>query len=406
MTDPDLTLFPFSTEEVTEGKARILVPSLKTYAKGGSEYIPSKTPVFYNPRMRLNRDLSVLALQTYQRMLKSEVRACEPLAGSGVRGIRFASEVESVSSVTINDLNPLAVRLARYNVERNGLSHVIVVEETDANFVLNKNSAPEGRFDMVDLDPYGSSSMFVDSSLRALKSGGLLALTATDMAPLCSVNPKSCIRKYHAKPMRAEYCHELAVRILAGFLALSAAKYELGVSILFSHSTFHYIRVYARVSYSLGGANEAIEKIGFIHHCHHCLNREWLCGFVNTGKLECSICGGGMSIAGPLWLGELSDLEFCGKMQEEAVSRPGFEKALKLIKEVTGENGMPPTYYVLDKISEKIGTSSPRKDDVIRRLKEEGYQAASTHFNPKGVKSNAPIGFVEKIIREVISNQS
>ena len=123
--------FPFTTEEVTEGSVTVTIPNLKTYARGPSEYIPSKAPVFYNPRMALNRDLAVLALRAYQKMIDRDVKVCEPLAGCGIRGIRFATEVEGVSSVVINDLNPYAARLASFNVEKNVLAHKITVENEE-----------------------------------------------------------------------------------------------------------------------------------------------------------------------------------------------------------------------------------------------------------------------------------
>src|SRR3990170_4246394 len=98
--------FVFPTETVKEGKATITVPKLKTFAAESREYVPSKAPVFYNPRMEMNRDLAVLVLQTHQRMLNREVTACEPLTGCGVRGIRLAREVEGISKVVINDISP------------------------------------------------------------------------------------------------------------------------------------------------------------------------------------------------------------------------------------------------------------------------------------------------------------
>ena len=68
----------FPTEIVKEGKINISVPKLKAFIKTPSEYAPSKAPVFYNPVMELNRDLAVLALQTYQKMLNLEISVCEP----------------------------------------------------------------------------------------------------------------------------------------------------------------------------------------------------------------------------------------------------------------------------------------------------------------------------------------
>jgi len=231
-------------------------------------------------------------------------------------------------------------------------------------------------------------------------SGGLLALTATDMAPLCGVNPQACIRKYFSKPIRTEYCHELAIRIVTSFLALSAAKYELGISIIFSHSTYHYIRVYAQVNHSLGAANASIKKIGYIFHCPHCLNRKWSYNFVNIEDSNCNLCGKGMSIAGPLWLGELFSLDFCKNMLIEGSKRRGFEKASKLVETILKENSNP-TYYVLDKVSENIKMSSLSKFKVIKKLVEEGYQTVPTHFNPKGIKSNASIDVIKRVIKEI-----
>ncbi len=49
----------FPCEVVREGKVRVLVPNLKAYGVTPSDYAPSKAPVFYNPVMEFNRDLSV-----------------------------------------------------------------------------------------------------------------------------------------------------------------------------------------------------------------------------------------------------------------------------------------------------------------------------------------------------------
>ena len=39
-----------------------------------------------------------------------------------------------------------------------------------------------GAYDVVDLDPYGSPSHFLDSAVQSVAEGGLLMVTATDMA--------------------------------------------------------------------------------------------------------------------------------------------------------------------------------------------------------------------------------
>lgn len=65
--------------EMREGLARILVPK--------AERIYDAPPVFYNPVMALNRDLSVLAVD----ILKPPRKVLDALSATGIRGVRYAS---------------------------------------------------------------------------------------------------------------------------------------------------------------------------------------------------------------------------------------------------------------------------------------------------------------------------
>lgn len=47
----------------------------------------------------------------------------------------------------------------------------------------------------VDLDPYGSPSVFLDSAVQCVADGGILMCTATDMAVLCGGNGEACYSK-------------------------------------------------------------------------------------------------------------------------------------------------------------------------------------------------------------------
>ena len=40
----------------------------------------------------------------------------------------------------------------------------------------------QGGYDAVDLDPYGTPAQFLDTAVQAVSEGGLLMVTATDMA--------------------------------------------------------------------------------------------------------------------------------------------------------------------------------------------------------------------------------
>lgn len=103
----------FPSEIVREGKVQLLVPKLSSYGVVPQDYAPSRAPVFYNPVMEFNRDLTILAFQAYQRTENREISICDPFTSQGIRGIRFAAEIQGVSRVLIGDINLRAYRLGK-----------------------------------------------------------------------------------------------------------------------------------------------------------------------------------------------------------------------------------------------------------------------------------------------------
>jgi tRNA (guanine26-N2/guanine27-N2)-dimethyltransferase len=400
----DRTSFGFPTETVREGEVEVVVPRLSAFIVSPSDYAPSKAPVFYNPAMELNRDLATLALQVYQKMLGEEISICEPLTGCGVRGIRFAKEVRGVKGVLISDLNPKAVMLARFNVKLNRLSKRVLVKNDDANLILSTHAAPQKRFNFIDIDPFGSPAPYIDSAVRALRDGGMLALTATDLAPLCGVHSKACIRKYGGKPLRTEYCHEIAVRLLAAALAKAAAKHDIGIQIVFSHCIKHYIRVYAITEYGARKADKALKNLGYIVHCFKCFNREVITqSHPFSLPLECEECGAKLEVAGPLWTGRIVDKNFCGQIIDEANYRRfrQHKHLLKLLSTIHGEAELPPTYYVVDKMCSRFKLNVPSIAKVVASLRDKGFVAGKTHFNSRGIKSDASAKGVIETLKEL-----
>jgi tRNA (guanine26-N2/guanine27-N2)-dimethyltransferase len=397
--------FGFPTETITEGKVNVLVPKLSEYYKKSSDYAPSKAPVFYNPVMELNRDFAVLVLQAHQKSLGRDVSVSEPLTGCGIRGVRFAVEVKGIQKVVINDIKPEAVEVACFNAKLNGVKDRVDVINEDANLFLSRHSAPRKRFDYIDVDPFGSPVPYIDSALRSLRNGGLLALTATDMAPLCGVHPRACLRKYGGVPLRTEYCHELAVRLLSGCLTMMAAKHEIGTEILFSYSIDHYIRVYAVVGYGAKVADKSVKQMGYILHCFSCFHRETVLGITTPPKQNCPVCGAKLSTAGPLGLGQIADKKFCKIIEKEAVDNFREKKKLqKILSLVQNEAKAPVTYYAVDKICDKLNLPVPPQKKVLDKLREEGYHAGLTHFKSRGFRTDAPSNIIKMIITDLATN--
>lgn len=392
----------FPSEIIKEGKVEVLVPKLSAYNVTPSDYAPSRAPVFYNPVMEFNRDLSVIVFRAYQRLVNHEIRVCEPLTSQGIRGIRYAKEIDGVSKILLSDINFHAYELAQHNIKLNMLEDKITLKHKDANCVLSCHASPKNRFDVIDIDPFGTPVPFLDSAFRALRNKGLIAVTATDLAPLCGVHSKACVRKYGGKPMRTEYCHELAIRLLAGCMASIAAQHDIGIEFLFSHSSDHYIRVYAQIGYGCKKADESLRNTGYIMHCFSCLHRET--SQQPFGCLACPECGAKMDYAGPLWIGGILDSNFVEAVivENASVVFKNNSKISKLLLALKVEVDMPISYYVLDRISKKLNLPGPSTQSFLSALRDNGFLAQPTHFNTRGIKTDASALMMQKILRSLI----
>ena len=202
-----------ASTSVTEGAATI--------------YFPSENGVFYNPPQVPNRDLSVLVLHEFAKAWEQEgiekaakakakakasaerkaaqaqeanegevdgapsakpavddaaasaeggdaqpkkLRVLDAMTASGLRAIRYSLEVPQVSQVVANDLEPAALEALRENLRRNGLTEERVVPNLgDAVSVMHRSKPPEGeRFEVIELDPYGTAAPFLDSAMQSV----------------------------------------------------------------------------------------------------------------------------------------------------------------------------------------------------------------------------------------------
>jgi tRNA G26 N,N-dimethylase Trm1 len=71
---------------------------------------------------------------------------------------------------------------------------------------------------------------------------------------------------------------------------------------------------------------------------------------------------------------------------------------LKLVSQVLAEIGAPMTYYVVDKICDKFNLPVPSLSQVMTELSKAGHQAVATHFNKKGIRTDAQASEVRAII--------
>ena len=129
-------------ETIKEGSAIIRIKK--------AEKISKEMEVFYNPVMKLNRDIAILLLLQFGPM-----HLCDPLAASGIRSIRFAKELK-YKSIAINDINKKAVKSIKNNLKFNGLDNnkKLKIYNDDTNlFLLNSKG-----FDYIYINPFFPSN--------------------------------------------------------------------------------------------------------------------------------------------------------------------------------------------------------------------------------------------------------
>ena len=373
---------------IEEGHTKIEFPEF--------DKISSDAPVFYNPHMELNRDLSILAIQVFQKEQDREINICDLFGGSGIRGIRYKNEIDGVGEVSINDISEVANHYERHNIELNDLTDIEVYQHDASMFLRMKR----GEFDVIDIDPFGTPSPFLDSAGYCARRNSLLCVTATDTSALCGTYKEPCIRKYNAKPYKSEYCHETGIRILAGFVALTLAKYAKYLEVKLSHSTEHYMRLYLEIKKGSTKTDESLKNIGYISHCKNCLHRQTSNGLASPIEETCPVCGEKLVHAGPLWLGDIQNKEFIQNMIDESENKKinSEKEALKLLNKCLSEAEAPITFFDIHAVCKSLKISAPKFDDIINQIKEEGFIAIKTHYNPLGIKTDANIKDIENIL--------
>jgi tRNA (guanine26-N2/guanine27-N2)-dimethyltransferase len=377
------------TKIISEGTVRIKVPVLNDQ----SNSLPSAAPVFYNPEMELNRDIStavVLAYIKHDGLEPGAVSFADIMSATGIRSIRIASEAGL--KCCLNDWNREAHELIRDNIKLNGVEHLCTASWQDANNLLHQES-----FDIVDIDPFGSPSSYLDSSARSVRK--LLCITATDTAPLCGAHLNSGIRKYAAIPLNTEYHKEMGVRILLGAAVRALVLHDKGIQVLMAHATRHYVRLYIKIIKGVVAADRAVEQLGFISHCFNCGWRSWKSGLAPCLEIECPICFSTLKYAGPLWLGSIRESGFCQRVLDELEFRkPGkWEHASKIVAYCQNEIEIP-TFYDQHWLCKKKKISPGPIDDLVLALKAAGFKASRTHFSGTGFKTDAGITQINEII--------
>lgn len=393
---------------VTEGKATVFQPK----------------SVFYNPVQEFNRDLTIAVISQFSKehfeslKIKQEkknqhskppseetgakgdnqveqnheipdtlqagvryengLRILEGLAASGLRSIRFGLEIPGVKEVMSNDFDQSAVEIIKKNVQKNNLQGIVHENYGDAAMVMYQSKGFKDRFDVIDLDPYGSASHFFDASVQAVSEGGLLCVTCTDAAVLCGNAGETCYAKYGAMSLRAKYCHEMGLRILLQCIESHANRYSRYIEPLLSVSVDFYMRVFIKVFTGQGKVKRSVSKMAMVYNCTGCgsfvLQRLGESIPTKGGNFKyspakgppvgerCDHCGFKHQFGGPIWAEAIHNVDFVSKVINNVRATPelfGTAKRIEGVLSVITEELPVPLYYITDELSSILHCTPP-----------------------------------------------
>lgn len=347
---------------VREGVTDLLVP------EGFSRKGPgTKTgEVFYNRQMEFGRDISVM----FGRVaLKEGQRILDGLAASGARGLRMANECGIRADFELNDRDLRAAVLMKQNAEMNSLGHV-KIHCRDLRSLL-----ADEQFDYIDIDPFGTPVEFIDSAVQSCRNNGIIAVTATDTAPLYGTYPKTCLRRYGALSSRSPFAHETGLRILIGFIVREAAKHDRAIEPLLCFHADHYFRCNLRIRNGAGRADAALKGLGYMTFDRKTMKRRVV---EDRPKKD---------YAGPIWTRAILSPEIVKKMS--ATGDLGTSaRCSKMLEAWKEEMHMGPGYFVMDDLARRTKLSPPKLQEFVEYLRESGAQASRTHFDPRGFKTD------------------
>ncbi|XP_068809642.1 TRMT1-like protein isoform X2 [Struthio camelus] len=443
---------------------------------------PQKTDSYFNPKMKLNRQLIFCALAVLAEERKP-IECLDAFGATGIMGLQWAKHLRSSVKVTINDCNENSVTMIQENCHLNKMKVIlrntkeddsdeaiedgeenigsIEVTKMDANVIMHLRS-----FDFIHLDPFGTSVNYLDSAFRNVRNLGIVSLTSTDISSLYAKAQHVALRHYGCNIVRTEYYKELAARIVIAAVARAAARCNKGIEVLLAVALEHFVLVVVRVLRGPSPADDSAKKIKYLIHCQWCEERIFQreSNMVEENpyqQLPCD-CYGSMPgktavVLGPLWSGALFNTGFLRRMLFEAVQY-GLEETQPLLKTLvceaecttlkqfsihspTDENKQeecgvyiktpdtsaesylvhgkrksnevirnptkrqkcensaehPAFYYNIHRHSIK-GMNMPKLNKFLSYLSEAGYRVSRTHFDPMGVRTNAPLAQFKTIL--------
>lgn len=382
----------------------------------------------------------------------------DALSATGLRALRYAQEIPFTTSVTANDLLAEATKTIKLNVKHNRLEDKILTVTGNAlihMYSLVGEDVKDGKskkYDVIDLDPYGTAAPFLDAAIQAVRDdGGLLCVTCTDAGVWASNGyPEKAYSLYGGVPMKGQMSHEAGLRLILHAIATSAARYGIAIEPLLSLSIDFYARVFVRVYKSPQDVKFLAGKTMVVYNCDTGCgswttqmvarnkmaenkngNPQWKHVFAQgpTSSETCNICGFKTHIAGPMYAGPIHSPKFIKKILASLpdVSKDTYHTTARIegmlnlaLEEVLPdlEENLSPTatsktqkydpaaidpapfLFIPSALSKVIHCITPIENAFRGALRNLGYRDTRSHTKPGSIKTDAPWEVIWEIMRQ------
>ncbi|MEM5827942.1 MAG: hypothetical protein QW197_00315 [Candidatus Aenigmatarchaeota archaeon] len=335
---------------------------------------PLYKKAFYNPQMKIVRNLNI---EIYKNYAREGYKFLDLLASIGANSIRVKKSLPFLE-VYSNDVSKDAINLLKENTKINEVK-INVFNENAKNLKCKLME----KFNIIDIDPFGSPIKFFPYVIDFLSKETLLSLTATDLGTLSGKYSDACLARYGIFCAENDMKNEIALRNLISYSIRYFSSFGFSFEIIFSYSEKHFAKTYIllRKTSKKKVQKKLKDNIGFISYCPQCLYKT-----LEIEK-ECKYCGSKMKIIGPTYLGKLFDEKFLSKAiksVEHSDVKKIFEKSLNDFAE---DYSLPPTTFNTHLIAKNLKTNVKSIEILIKSLNEIGIKASKSYLDSKSIRT-------------------
>ena len=376
---------------------------------------------FFRPDSRPARDLSVLlAASTLEGASRERpLRWLDLMAGCGIRSLRWALEARGAShqpvELWVNDADQERGPLLAANLEPLQACDGVVLNQIHqpAERLLREAYLEHRFFDLIDIDPFGCPNVLLQSTLQAMRFGGVLLLASTDGRSPTGHDRFAAVRRFGAAARAHPSSWELALRLQLAAVAREAWLLGRGLEPLFSYSDGRTFRVAVRMRQRIRSGEE--QQLGFVARCERCGDQAVQAMLDLQGWRPCACTDGcgRWAVSGPLWIGPIQNVSAINGLLEisdrlDAGFNGGLSAGLsegqdqtlaprsrRMLEGLLADPGQPACCWSTAELSRRFQLKGPPAiEPLVAALRASGYGACVSGVMAGQVRTNAPLGIL------------